>query len=264
MTVAARASGGSADGPRQIAHFHLGHLESQHHGDRNRSSPPGADAVGASGAVRGAPRHRSLSSCCCPIGLGLDRYVMTGDSMAGSIDRGSIAFERVVPVSDLRVGDVITYPQPGVPGERTMVTHRIVTVAAGGDPHPGRRGVDGPDPWLLHPEAPTMSRVEFTVPWIGWAYLLLFHPQGWVLMIASALTLVVLMGRRMRHPQATLRPGRPRGRGGADVTCGTVSSALETRRRWPYARSHGATGPGGGGRGGHRVPPRAHPGTRGL
>src|SRR6478735_9972746 len=47
-----------------------------------------------------------------PIGLGLERYVMTGSSMAGGIDRGSIAFERVVPVSDLRVGDVITFAEP--------------------------------------------------------------------------------------------------------------------------------------------------------
>ncbi len=37
-----------------------------------------------------------------PIGLGLERYVMTGDSMSGAIGQGSIVFERVVPVSDLR------------------------------------------------------------------------------------------------------------------------------------------------------------------
>src|SRR6478735_1907068 len=65
-----------------------------------------------------------------PIGLGLERYVMTGDSMAGSIGQGSIAFERVVPVSDLRVGDVITYRAPDVDGHDAMVTHRIVSVEA--------------------------------------------------------------------------------------------------------------------------------------
>jgi hypothetical protein len=66
-----------------------------------------------------------------PIGLGLQRYVMTGDSMAGSIDRGSIAFERVVPVSDLRVGDVTTYRPPEAAADDTMVTHRIVSIQAG-------------------------------------------------------------------------------------------------------------------------------------
>ena len=38
---------------------------------------------------------------------GYERYVITGDSMAGSIPRGAIAYARVVPVGDLRVGDVI-------------------------------------------------------------------------------------------------------------------------------------------------------------
>ena len=68
-----------------------------------------------------------------PIGLGLERYVMTGSSMEGGIDRGSIAFERVVPVSDLRVGDVITYAHPGAGADQdAMVTHRIVSIRAEG------------------------------------------------------------------------------------------------------------------------------------
>ena len=44
-----------------------------------------------------------------PVGLGLERYVITGDSMAPAIDRGSVVLERDVPVSDLRVGDVVTF-----------------------------------------------------------------------------------------------------------------------------------------------------------
>jgi signal peptidase len=159
-----------------------------------------------------------------PIGLGLDRYVMTGSSMEGSIDRGSIAFERVVPVSDLRVGDVVTFAEPAAaqpaaqpgdgPGDKpgdepadagdAMITHRIVSI----DPDGIRTQGDAEaaaDPWVLQPSAPTMSRVEFTVPWIGWAYLLLFRAQGWVLSIAAAAALVVLMTRRLRRPGATLR-----------------------------------------------------------
>lgn len=133
-----------------------------------------------------------------PIGLGLDRYVMTGDSMAGGVDRGSIAFERVVPVSDLRVGDVITYPHPGAADGHTMVTHRIVAIEPDGIRTQGDAR-SAPDPWTLHPEASTMSRVEFTVPWIGWAYLFLFGPLGWALTLASALVLVLLMSRRLRR-----------------------------------------------------------------
>jgi len=144
-----------------------------------------------------------------PIGLGLERYVMTGDSMAGSIGQGSIAFERVVPVSDLRVGDVITYRAPDVDGHDAMVTHRIVSVEAEGIRTRGD-AVATVDPWVVRPDAPTMSRVEFTVPWIGWAYLLLFHPQGWVLTVSSAVALVVLLTHRLRQPKATLREPTPR------------------------------------------------------
>lgn len=141
-----------------------------------------------------------------PIGLGLQRYVMTGDSMSGSIGRGSIVFERTVPVSDLRPGDVITYRSPPGADGHGMVTHRIVAIGPDGivtkaDAHAA------PDPWTLRPEGPTLPRVVFTVPWIGWAYIVLFHPQGWLLTVGSAVVLVLLLSRRWgrrRRPQ--LRP----------------------------------------------------------
>ena len=138
-----------------------------------------------------------------PIGLGLQRYVITGDSMTGGIDRGSIAFERAVPVSDLRVGDVVTYRQPEADDD-TMVTHRIVSIQPDGIRTQGDAEPSA-DPWVLVPEEPTVSRVEFSLPWIGWAYLFLFHPQGWVLTVGAAAALVFLMTRRLRHPVATVR-----------------------------------------------------------
>ena len=140
-----------------------------------------------------------------PIGLGLERYVMTGNSMAGSIGQGSIVFERVVPVSDLRPGDVITYEPPAAADVDGMVTHRIVAIGPEGIVTKGDAQA-AVDPWTLRSEHPTMSRVAFSVPWVGWAYLFLFHPQGWLLTVASAIALMLLMSRRLmtRHP--TLRP----------------------------------------------------------
>jgi signal peptidase len=157
-----------------------------------------------------------------PIGLGLERYVMTGSSMDGGIDRGSIAFERVVPVSDLRVGDVITYPHPGADADAdadadAMVTHRIVSIRPEGIRTQGDAQATS-DPWVVHPDSPTMSRVEFTVPWIGWAYLLLFRAPGWVLTLGSAAALVVLMTRRMRHRPMPLRQSAVPQPEEADVT----------------------------------------------
>jgi signal peptidase len=105
-----------------------------------------------------------------PALLGLQRYVITGDSMTGSYDRGSIVFEREVPSSDLTVGDVITYRPPRGEGPDGLVTHRIVAIRDGGrvfrtegDANPR------PDPWRFELHAPTQARVAFSVPYAGFA-----------------------------------------------------------------------------------------------
>src|SRR3954453_17478708 len=53
--------------------------------------------------------------------IGFKRYVITGKSMPGSISMGSIAYDRLVPTSSLKVGDVITY----VPPEGSGVHHLV-------------------------------------------------------------------------------------------------------------------------------------------
>jgi signal peptidase len=140
-----------------------------------------------------------------PLGLGLERYVMSGDSMGGSLGRGSVAFERVVPVSDLRVGDVITYEAPESAGDAAdggdaggggMVTHRVVDIDADGIVTKGD-AESAPDPWRLRPEEPTVSRVVFAVPWIGYAYLVLLQPQTMLVGGASAGLLALLLAREL-------------------------------------------------------------------
>ena len=141
-----------------------------------------------------------------PVGLGLERYVMTGDSMGGALGRGSVAFERVVPLSDLRVGDVITYPRPDQADDAGMVTHRVVSLDAEGIV---TRGDAEPevDPWVLRPESPTVSRVEFAVPWVGWPYLVVFRPWGWAAVVVGAALL--LLGLTRRRPQSAERAAAP-------------------------------------------------------
>jgi signal peptidase I len=143
-----------------------------------------------------------------PIGLGLERYVIDGTTMdgprEGGISRGSIAFERVVPVSDLEVGDVITFPRPGAADGDSMVTHRIVAIGPEGIVTQGD-ALPATDPWTLRPDGPTLPRVEFAVPWVGWAYLVLFHALGWVVTVVSALVLVSLTVRRHRRRTPSLR-----------------------------------------------------------
>ena len=144
-----------------------------------------------------------------PIGLGLERYVMSGGSMdsgtAGGISQGSVVFERAVPVGELRVGDVITFRPPAGAGVDGFVTHRIVSIGpegirTRGDAEPTR------DPWLLDPQEPTLPRVVYTLPWVGYGYLVLFHPVSRLLLAGSAVLLVLLLTseirRRRRGPVA--------------------------------------------------------------
>ena len=63
-----------------------------------------------------------------PAALGWQRYVIVSGSMTGTYDRGSLVLDEVVPVSELREGDVITYRPPAGSGPAGLVTHRIAEV----------------------------------------------------------------------------------------------------------------------------------------
>src|SRR5215216_7521165 len=64
-----------------------------------------------------------------PAALGWQRYVIVSGSMTGTYDRGSLVLDEVVPVSQLRAGDVITYRPPAGAGPEGLVTHRIASIA---------------------------------------------------------------------------------------------------------------------------------------
>ena len=104
-----------------------------------------------------------------PALLGYERYVITGGSMEPVIHKGSVAFDKVVPVADLRVGDVITF----VPPESSApVTHRIIAVTA--DEH-GRPVFETQgdaneyaDPWQVSLPGPVQARYSFQVPYLGY------------------------------------------------------------------------------------------------
>lgn len=136
-----------------------------------------------------------------PIGLGLDRFVVTGDSMGSAMGRGTILLERRVPVSSLREGDVITYHPPADAGVKGVVTHRIIAIR---DNVARTRGdaLPAADPWVLELSQPVASRVVATLPYVGYLYLWASHPGLWaVVLIVSVLTLLasVTIGRRRRR-----------------------------------------------------------------
>jgi len=70
----------------------------------------------------------ALCATFLPSLAGYQRYVLVGRSMEPTIHKGSLVFDEIVPVGQLRKGDVITYVPPVT---KKPVTHRIISVGRG-------------------------------------------------------------------------------------------------------------------------------------
>lgn len=141
---------------------------------------------------------------------GYERYVITGASMSGTFERGSLAFADTVPVAELAVGDIITYLPPPDSGITELVTHRIVEIDASGEELVFRTRGDAnesDDPWQFVLEEPTQARVEATVPGVGWVFLALADREMRMLIIGVPAGIVGLLSlvevvRALRSPAA--------------------------------------------------------------
>lgn len=126
--------------------------------------------------------------------LGYERYVITGGSMTGSIDKGSVAFEKPVPVADLAVGDVITYLPPADSGVTNLVTHRIVEMDADGTTLRTQGDANAEvDPWTFSLTADTQPVEQFSVPYVGYAFIALADRGTRMLAIGGPAALVALL-----------------------------------------------------------------------
>lgn len=133
-----------------------------------------------------------------PTLLGYERYVITGGSMSGTFEKGSLAFERPVNVRELAVGDVITYLPPPDSGVGTLVTHRIVAADVNesgarvfvtkGDANEAR------DPWTFTLDEGTQPTVQFTVPVAGHALIALADRDTRMLVVGVPAALIALLG----------------------------------------------------------------------
>jgi signal peptidase len=131
-----------------------------------------------------------------PSAFGYERYVVTGDSMRGTYARGSLVYDRTVPTSSLRVGDVITYRPPAGRGPRGLVTHRIVWIGRGADGvrafrtkgDANRRA----DPWRFRLNGRTQPKVAFALPLAGWPFAVLADRQARMLLIGLPALLVAV------------------------------------------------------------------------
>ncbi len=110
-----------------------------------------------------------LCTIVLPALLGLQRYVITGGSMSGTIPKGAVIYSRITPVDQLKAGDIITFHPPGY-GE--AVTHRIIAIERGPDGAPTFRTKGDfnkvADPWnpITLNEA-EQARFVFQIPLYG-------------------------------------------------------------------------------------------------
>ncbi len=156
--------------------------------------------------------------------VGYERYVITGGSMSGTFEKGSVAFEQPVPVDELAVGDVITYQPPADSGVSTLVTHRILSITpletgalqfqTQGDANPD------PDPWKFQLVSGDQPVVRHTVPLVGWIFVALADRDIRMIAIGVPAGLVALLSLvELGH---ALRPTRR----AADASEATLSPAL--------------------------------------
>jgi signal peptidase len=164
-------------------------------------------AAGGLGRVLLVAAVGVLAAAYVPSLFGYQRYVLVGHSMEPTIHRGSLVFDRVVPVATLRSGDVVTYVPPGL--ERP-VTHRIVSVQRTGDQRVFRtRGdnnaVADPHPFALR-EA-RQARYSFSIPYLGRVFMLLADPHArlWLAIIPAILLACGAAVGAWRHGGELLR-----------------------------------------------------------
>ena len=114
-------------------------------------------------------------------------------SMRPTLGVGSLAVDRVVPASSVRVGDVITFNDPYIKGR--LVTHRVAQIVqtkhglayrTKGDANAAR------DPWAIKLND-KVGRVAFHVPLAGYA-LWYAHTREVRAVLLGAFGLFVLIG----------------------------------------------------------------------
>ncbi|WGX96522.1 signal peptidase I [Nocardioides sp. L-11A] len=146
-----------------------------------------------------------------PSSLGLQRYVITGGSMTGTYDKGSVVFEREVPAADLQVGDVITYQPPVSSGVTMLVTHRVIRITRDdegrqvlrtqGDANPD------PDPWRFSLTSERQPVVAFSVPYVGYALIALADRDTRMLVVGVPAGLIALLSLGQLVTALRTRPG---------------------------------------------------------
>lgn len=142
--------------------------------------------------------------------LGYKLYAITSGSMTGTIDRGSLVYDKPVPVSSLQVGDIITYQPPPSTGVHELITHRLIMVSTtkSGERVFRTKGDANPvaDPWTFTLIRATQPRYRFHIPYLGYLEIVIGSPRNrfvLILLVGGAILVALIvelvrMGRGRR------------------------------------------------------------------
>jgi signal peptidase len=110
--------------------------------------------------------------------LGYQTSTMLTGSMAPLINPGDVVVTAPTPVSDIRMGDVITYHIPVE--DHRVETHRVTELLTNTDGttavHTKGDANNGADPWTATLQGSTVDRLVLTVPYVGQAIRTLREP----------------------------------------------------------------------------------------
>jgi signal peptidase I len=140
------------------------------------------------------------ASLAGPALVGWQRYVITSGSMTGTYDRGSLVLDEIVPVSELRVGDVITYRPPADAGPEGLVTHRIAAITSdpGGRIYRTKGDANSiADPWTFRLADQRQARVRAGIPYAGFVLAALSQRNVRLLLVgapAAVIAFAALLG----------------------------------------------------------------------
>ena len=146
-----------------------------------------------------------LAAATLPTLVGFDSFVVIGGSMGNTVRPGSIVVAQRVDPATLQVGDIVTFRRPQNPD--LPITHRVV----------GIREEDGVTRLQTKGDANATSDVDefsatlpisklvYTVPWVGYIVAFARTAAGKLLLIA--LPLLILLARGLASPLSPPRRG---------------------------------------------------------
>jgi signal peptidase len=139
---------------------------------------------------------------------GLELLAVMSGSMESTIHVGGIVGVMPVPAASLQVGDVITFTNQSNPD--VLVTHRVVSIEERGNQELLTTRGDANDSAdaVAVPASRAVGRVQFTLPWLGYAMVYLASPLAKLAILAVAVIGLVLPSVKRTPPAPSEVPAR--------------------------------------------------------